>query len=44
MKDHNFSITELENMLPWERKIYCNILTEQLKQKLEANSLEKLHV
>ncbi len=35
---HNYSITEIENMIPWEREIYVALLMkflEEEKQKYE---------
>ena len=32
MQHHNYSLTELENMIPWEREIYVTLLTNQLKE------------
>lgn len=33
MQDHNYSLTELENMIPWEREIYILLLTEHMKEE-----------
>ena len=33
MQHHKYSLTELENMLPWEREIYINLLLEHLKEE-----------
>lgn len=40
MNNHKYSLTEIENMLPWEREIYVTMLinhineeNEKLKQK-----------
>ena len=30
---HNWSITEIENMLPWERDIYVDKLVEHIKEE-----------
>lgn len=35
MKEHNFSLTEIENMIPWEKKIYESLLVKYLKEKQE---------
>ena len=33
---HNWSLTEIENLMPWERQIYVNYLQNYLeKQRLE---------
>jgi len=33
MQHHKYSLTELENMLPWEREIYVGMLIEYLKEE-----------
>ena len=33
MQHHKYSLTELENMLPWEREIYVDMLVEHLKEE-----------
>jgi hypothetical protein len=38
MQHHKYSLTELENMIPWEREIYVGLLVQYLdeeKKKLE---------
>lgn len=35
MKFHNFSLTELENMMPWEREIYIGLLNEVIEKENE---------
>jgi hypothetical protein len=35
MKEHNFSLTELENMIPWERQIYIGLLVNYVKEQKE---------
>jgi SET domain-containing protein len=44
MQHHKYSLFELENMLPWERDIYVNMLiqyieeeNEKIKQRQAAN-------
>jgi len=31
MHEHNFSLIELDNMLPWEREIYIALLTQKIE-------------
>ena len=31
MQEHHYSLTELENMMPWEREIYIGLLEEYIK-------------
>jgi hypothetical protein len=33
MQHHKYSLTELENMMPWERFIYINLLQSYLKEE-----------
>ena len=33
MQHHNYSLTELENMMPWEREIYIGLLMNFLKEE-----------
>ena len=37
MQEHKYSLTEIENMLPWERDIYVALLQQHLEdEKLKA--------
>jgi hypothetical protein len=35
MQHHNYSLTELENMVPWEREIYVSLLADYIKKENE---------
>lgn len=35
MEEHKYSLTEIENMMPWERTIYVSLLNQYLKEKEE---------
>jgi len=37
MHNYNYSLTELDNMLPWEREIYTNLLIQHLKDQEATN-------
>ena len=37
MQHHKYSLTELENMWPWEREIYLDMLVTHLKEEKEKN-------
>ena len=37
MQHHKYSLTEIENMMPWERDIYVGLL----KQHLEEEELKR---
>ena len=40
MHHHKYSLTELEEMLPWEREIYIGLLMNHLKEEAEKNRHE----
>ena len=33
MQHHKYSLTELENMIPWERDIYVSLLIQYLEEE-----------
>ena len=35
MHHHKYSLTELENMMPWEREIYVGLLEKHIKEENE---------
>lgn len=35
MQFHKYSLTELENMMPWEKFVYIDLLSDHLKRKEE---------
>jgi hypothetical protein len=35
MQHHKYSLTELENMMPWERDIYQGLLVQHLQKEKE---------
>ena len=35
MQHHNYSLEDLENMIPWEREIYVTLLTQHVKEENE---------
>jgi len=38
---HKFSLTELENMLPWEREVYVSMLINHLEEEKQKNASAK---
>ena len=40
MQHHNYSLTELENMVPWEREIYIGLLLDYLEKEKERMEKE----
>ena len=41
MQHHKYSLTELENMLPWEREVYVSLLVNYLKEEKERRETEQ---
>jgi len=41
MQHHKYSLTEIENMMPWERDIYISLLVNYIKEENDRRSREK---
>ena len=44
MQHHNYSLSDLEEMLPWEREVYLNMLQQHIEDenmRLRHNKLNK---
>ena len=41
MQHHNYALSDIENMIPWERDIYVQMLIEHIK---EQNKKQEEHV
>ena len=35
MQHHKYSLSDVENWMPWEREAYLTILTQQIKEEHE---------
>ena len=44
MQHHKYSLTELENMMPWEREIYLGLLVQHIKEENERMEKEKARI
>lgn len=40
MQHHKYSLTELENMIPWEREVYVTLLANYIKEENEKRRRE----
>ena len=40
MQHHKYSLSEIESLIPWERDIYINLLTQYIKEENERRSQE----
>ena len=38
---HKYSLTEIENMMPWERDIYVELLRQHLKEEKEKQERQQ---
>ena len=41
MQHHEYSLTEIDDMIPWEKEVYLNMLIEHLKEEEERIKAEK---
>jgi len=41
MQHHKYSLTELDNMIPWEREIYVNLLLQYIEEENERVKKEQ---
>ena len=41
MQHHKYSLTELENMIPWEREIYVTLLQQYIEEEKSKSTTRK---
>jgi len=41
MQYHKYSLTEIENMMPWERDIYVGLLRQHLEEEEQKNQRQQ---
>ena len=41
MQHHNYSLSDLENMIPWEREVYLTLLADHLEKEAEENKKQE---
>jgi len=41
MQHHKYTLADLENMLPWEREIYVDMLVTYIKEENEKQQREQ---
>ena len=41
MQHHGYSLSELDNMMPWEREIYVTLLGDYIKEENERLAREQ---
>ena len=40
MQHHKYSLTELDNLLPWEKEVYVSMLSNYIKEENERRRRE----
>jgi|TARA_B110000211_G_scaffold225083_1_gene276859 hypothetical protein len=40
MQHHNYSLSDLDNMMPWEREIYTQMLLDFIKEQNKKTEAE----
>ena len=41
MQHHNYSLSDLDNMMPWEREIYVQMLIDHIKEENKRREEEQ---
>ena len=41
MQHHNYALSDIENMMPWERDVYVQMLIEHIKQENKKQKEQK---
>ena len=41
MQHHKYSLTELEDMMPWEREIYINLWSQHIEEENKRMEQER---
>ena len=41
MQHHKYSLTELDNLIPWEKEVYVSLLTNFIKEENEKQKQEQ---
>ena len=42
MHHHKYSLTELDNMIPWEKDVYVGLLSNHIKEENEKRRREAM--
>ena len=43
MQHHKYSLSELENLMPWERDVYVTMLSNWIKEQNEKRQRENIN-
>jgi len=42
MQHHKYSLTELDNLIPWEKEVYVTLLTNYIKEENDRRKREAM--
>lgn len=42
MQHHHYSLREIDEMIPWEREVYLNMLLDHIKEEADRRRTESL--
>ena len=42
MENHNYSLSDLENQMPWEREIYITMLVQEMRERREEQQRQAM--
>ena len=42
MQHHKYSLSELDNLLPWEKEVYVGLLTNYIKEENDKRKREAM--
>lgn len=42
MQNHKYSLQDIENMIPWEREIYIEMLVQQMREEREQHQKQNM--
>ena len=42
MQHHKWSLSDIENMMPWEKEVYVNLLSNYIKEENEKRRREAM--
>lgn len=42
MQNHKYSLQDIENMIPWEREIYIEMLMQQMREEREQHQKQNM--
>ena len=41
MQHHKYSLTEIENLIPWEREIYLTLLAQYVEEEIKRQQEQR---